>query len=70
MERDALYDCLRDFRPNLTQFISAMERLKHDTKEEIADLITAAREVVEADGVVRLQEALYLTALQRDLLAL
>ena len=70
MESDALYDYLRGFRPNLLQFISAMEPLKHDTKDEIADLIAASREVVEADGVVRLQEALYLTSLERDLLAL
>jgi tellurite resistance protein len=70
MEKAALYDFLRQFRPTLTQFISAIERLKHDTKGEIADLIACAREVVEADGVVRLQEALYLTSLERDLLAL
>jgi tellurite resistance protein len=70
MEKAALYDYLRHFRPTLIQFISAMERLNHDTKNEIADLIAAARAVVEADGVVRLQEALYLTSLERELLAL
>jgi|SRR5882672_6448948 len=70
MERAALYDYLHDFRPTLMQLISAVERLKHDTKGEIAELIAAAQEVVEADGVVRLQEALYLTSLQRDLLSL
>jgi hypothetical protein len=69
-ERASLYDYLREFRPNLTQFISVMEQLKKDSKEEIARLIAAAREVVEADGVVRLQEALYITTLQRYLLAL
>ncbi|MEA2824994.1 MAG: hypothetical protein QOF03_1476 [Alphaproteobacteria bacterium] len=69
-ERASLYDCLRYFRPNLMQFISAMEQLKQDTKDEAAALIAAAREVVEADGIVRLQEALYITMLQRDLHAL
>jgi tellurite resistance protein len=69
-ERASLYDYMREFRPNLSQFISAMEQLKKDSKDELADLIAAAREVVEADGVVRLQEALYITSLQRDLHAL
>jgi hypothetical protein len=70
MESDALDDYLRGFLPNLTQFISAVERLKQDTKDEIAELIAASLQVVEADGVVRMQEALYLTSLEHDLRAL
>ncbi|HMI95735.1 MAG TPA: hypothetical protein VK479_04435 [Micropepsaceae bacterium] len=69
-ERASLYDYLWHFRPNLMQLVSATEQLKRDTKDEIVELIATAREVVEADGIVRLQEALYLTSLQRDLHAL
>ncbi len=71
-EAVALDDYLRHFRPTLAQSISAIEsieRLKHAGKDEIAGLIACARAVVEADGVLRLQEALYLGALQRDLLS-
>jgi len=69
-ESDALEVYLRRFRPSLPQTISAIEaieRLKHAPQDEIASFIAAARAVVEADGVVRLQEALYLADLQRDL---
>jgi len=70
VERGALYDYLRHFHPTPMQCISATERLRHDTKAELTDLIVAARQVVEADGVVRLQEALYLNSFERDLGAL
>jgi hypothetical protein len=36
-EKAALYDYLRHFRPTLMQLIFAVERLKHDTKGEIAE---------------------------------
>jgi hypothetical protein len=63
----ALDHYLHHFRPTEMQFLPAIERLKHDSKEDLASLIAAAHAVVEADGVVRLQEALYLSALLREL---
>ncbi len=69
-EEDALRDYLRHFRPAMQHMTPMLERLKHDTKGEIGGLIAAAHALVEADGVVRLQELSYLASLQRDLLAL
>jgi hypothetical protein len=69
-EEATLSDYLRNFRPTMLQLTPMLERLKHDTKPEIAGLIAAAHALVEADGVVRLQEVTYLASLQHDLLAL
>jgi len=69
-EEATLSDYLRHFRPTMLQLTPMLERLKHDTKPEIAGLIAAAHALVEADGVVRLQEVTYLASLQHDLLAL
>ena len=69
-EEGTLSDYLRHFRPTMQQLTPMLERLKHDTKVEIAELIAAAHALVEADGVVRLQEVTYLASLQHDLLAL
>jgi len=69
-EKAALDHYLRRFKPSMPQMIAAMEaveRLKHGTKDEVAELIGGARAVIEADGVVRLQEALYLDELQHNL---
>jgi hypothetical protein len=65
-EKAALHDYLRDFQPALMDLIPALERLKHDTKDEIAGLMSAALAVVEADRVTRLQEALFLISLMQD----
>jgi hypothetical protein len=66
-EEEALTDYLRHFRPTLPYLISATDRLKQDQKGDVAELVAAAREVIEADGKVRLQEALYFDSLQHDL---
>jgi len=69
-EEAALSDYLRHFRPTMQQLTPMLERLKHETKPEIAGLIAAAHALVSADGIVRLQEVTYLASLQHDLLAL
>jgi hypothetical protein len=69
-EEQALEDYLRRFLPTLKQLIPALDQLKHDTKAEIADLISAAHTLVGADGAVRLQEVTYLASLQDALHAL
>ena len=66
-ETAALDRYLHHFRPSEMQFMPAIERLKHDSKDDLAWLVTAAHAVVEADGIVRLQEALYLSSLLREL---
>ena len=66
-EEHLLEDYLRHFLPMLKQLIPALDQLKHDTKAEIADLISAAHTLVEADGAVRLQEVTYLASLQDSL---
>ena len=63
----ALDHYLQHHRPAEIQLTPALERLKHDSKEDLASLIAAAHAVVEADGVVRLNEAIYLNSLLRDL---
>jgi anti-anti-sigma factor len=68
-EETALADYLRTFRPSLTQILSAVDHVKHEPRAEIIHLIEGARDVVGADGTVRLQEALYLNSLRHDLLA-
>lgn len=69
-EEAALSEHLRHFRPTMMHLTPMLERLKHDTKSEIASLIGAAHALVEADGVVRLQEVTYLASLRHDLRAL
>jgi anti-anti-sigma factor len=69
-EKQALDDYLRGFHPTLTEITSAVEGLRHATIADIAGLISAARAVVEADGVVRLPEAMYLGSLERELIAI
>lgn len=69
-EEAALDHYLRHFLPTLKQLIPTLDRLKHDSRAEIADLIAAAHTLVEADGTVRLQEVAYLASLQDALLAL
>jgi hypothetical protein len=66
-EEQSLSDYLRHFHPTLTEITSATERLRHADADEIAALIAAAHAVVEADGVVRLQEAMYLGSLEHAL---
>src|SRR5262245_51577885 len=68
-EDEALNDYLRDLKPTIQQVSLMLDRLKHDTKAEILGLVAAAHAVVEADGVVRLQEVCYLASLQHALLA-
>jgi hypothetical protein len=69
-ERNALHEYLRHFHPAEMLLGPAMAQLKRDRKDDIAALVAAAHRVVEADGVVRLQEASYLLSLQHDLIAL
>ena len=69
-EMSTLEEFLRDYHPSLAQIIAAIHQLKFEAKSDIAELIAGAHAVVEADGVVRAQEALYLGSLRRDLLAL
>ena len=69
-EMEALTEYVGEYRPNQSHLDPALERLKRSTKDEIADLIEAAHAVVEADRVFRLQEALFLASLRRDLAAL
>jgi len=69
-EDTALGEYLRHFRPTMQQLTPMLERLKHDTKAEIAGLIAAAHALVKADGTVSLQEVAYLASLQRALLTL
>jgi tellurite resistance protein len=69
-EEVALEEYLRHFLPTLKQLIPALDRLKHDTKADIAGLISAAHALVEADGTVRLQEVAYLASLHHALQSL
>jgi tellurite resistance protein len=66
----ALGDYLRDFKPTRGQLASAIKRLEHDSKADIADLIAAAQGVVDADGERRPREVQFLAELSRDLAAL
>jgi tellurite resistance protein len=69
-EEVALKEHLRHFLPALKQLTPALDRLKHDTKAEIAGLIAAAHALVKADGAVRLREVAYLASLGDTLAAL
>jgi tellurite resistance protein len=69
-EKAALSDYLRDFRPTLMQMPAALKRLEHETKDDIALLLAAAKTVVDADGERRPRELQFLEELNRDLAAL
>jgi hypothetical protein len=69
-EQSALSDYLCDFYPTRLQLDPALKRLEHDAKDHIAALIVAAQAVVDADGIRRRQEVLFLASLSRDLAAL
>ena len=66
-EKAALADYVARFKPALTQLDLALKRLAHDSKSDIAALITAAQAVVDADGVRRPAEVKLLAELQDDL---
>jgi hypothetical protein len=66
-ERTALQNHVRRIHLLPMQLAPAVERLKHDSKADIAALLSAAHALVEADGVVRMQETSFLLSLQDDL---
>jgi tellurite resistance protein len=69
-EKAALSDYLRDFRPSLMQLPAALKRVEHESKEDVAALLDAAKAVVDADGERRPREVQFLDELRRDLEAL
>jgi tellurite resistance protein len=70
LERAALSDYLREFRPTQAQLKPALKRLHHENKDGILALVEAAHAVVDADGICRMSEVEFLTALKKDLQAL
>src|SRR5262249_10518487 len=69
-EEEALDRYLRQFHPSLTEIISASASLRGSSAADILKLTSAARAVVQADGEVRLSEAMYLGSLERELVAI
>src|SRR5215470_7610198 len=69
-EKVALSDYVNEFRPSRAQLTPAVKRLHSDTKTSMAELISAAQAVVDADGVRRALEVKFLEDLSRDLAAL
>ena len=67
MEKAALNDYLRAFRPSRAQFGPALKRLHHDSHGDIVSLVAAAQRVVDADGIRRPREVKFLEELSRDL---
>ncbi|HEX3487068.1 MAG TPA: hypothetical protein VHT51_18580 [Micropepsaceae bacterium] len=66
-EEAALSDYLEAFEPPFSELEPALERLRHDTKEDIRALIEAAHAVVDADHHIRMDEVAVLISLRRDL---
>ncbi len=62
-----LNDYIAGYRPTLMQLDPALARLARGSHEEVAELVAAARAVVEADGVTRPEEATFLCQLGEDL---
>ncbi len=69
-EKAALSDYVNEFRPSMPQLSHAVNKLHHDTKANMAELIVAAQAVVDADGERRAREVKFLEDLSRDLAAL
>lgn len=60
-------DYVSSYRPTLMQLDPALARLTHSAHEEVLNLVCAAQAVIEADGVVRPEEAKLLAELNEDL---
>ena len=69
-ERQALQDYLSTFYPPLELLEDALERLKYDSKDDLAALLEAAHEVIGADHIFRVDEVSFLLSLRHDLAAL
>ena len=66
-EETALEQHLAEFRPLRGQLDIAVQHMRHDTIEDIAALILAAKDIVDADGIRRPREIEFLEELSRDL---
>jgi hypothetical protein len=66
-ERLALKDHLSRYRPSRNELDLAIKRMRQDSKEDIAALIAAALEIVDADGERRPRELQFLTELSSHL---
>ncbi len=62
-ERAALEEYVVEFRPTLVQLEPALHRLEHEPAEHLDAFLAAAKAVIEADGVVRPEEARFLEKL-------
>jgi hypothetical protein len=62
-----LTDYISTYRPSLMQLDPALHRLAQADHDDIADLLMAAKSVVEADGVIQAAETRFLTNLSDEL---
>jgi hypothetical protein len=58
------------YRPSLMQLDPALHRLAQASHDDIADLLFAAKAVIEADGIIQAAETKFLTNLSDELAAL
>jgi hypothetical protein len=65
-----LTDYISDYRPSLIQLDPALHRLARSSHDDVADLFTVAKAVVEADGITRPEEARFLANLSDELVIL
>jgi hypothetical protein len=58
---------VESYRPSLMQLDPALSRLERGDHDEMAVLVAAARAVIEADGVIRPEEARFLDQLSEEI---
>jgi tellurite resistance protein len=66
-DRAALKSYIAGVRPSLVQLDPALKRLEHEPPQSVADLLDAAKKVMEADGVLDPAEAHLLDEMKHEL---
>jgi len=68
-DRDTLENYVAGFRPSLMQLDPALKRLEHESAESLSALLSAAKNLMEADGKLDPAEAKLLDELRVQLAA-